>query len=239
MTGESVVRQYAAETSAVSTDESGIPGVLHDLGHQMMTVSMLAETLQSVLPEDEHDGTDARRQAALMVQEAVRAMKMIADFVPPAGPAALPGSGQQQLIDVRELTAELTRLGQLRHAASVRLTAGPPVYMTVNPMLVWRVLTNLVDNAARAAGPDGHVEIRISRAAGTIIEVADDGGGFGSGPGGTGRGLSVVGQLLAATGGELEVEPGRYGGTRARAIFGARCDRIVLPRQRTGTAVIA
>jgi signal transduction histidine kinase len=239
MTGESVIRQYAHETSAVSEGDSGIRDVLHDLGHQMMTVSLLAEALDSVLPEGEQAGEAARRQAALIAHETVRAMNMIADVVV-AAPAAQPGSTGPQLIDVRELAAEVVRLGQLRYAASVQLQPGPAVFMSVDPMLVWRVLTNLADNAARAAGPDGHVVIRIGRAAGTVIEVTDDGDGFGSGPHGlAGRGLSLVAQLVAATGGELDVQPGSDGGSRVRATFGGRCDRIVLPRQGRARAVIA
>ena len=144
-----------------------------------------------------------------------------------------------QLIDVRELAAAATRLGQLRHEANVGLQPGPATFLMVDPMLVWRVVGNLMDNAARAAGPDGNVNIRISRDAGTVVEITDDGEGFGRGPGGmAGRGLSVVAQLLAATGGELEVRPGQCGGTSARAIFGGRCDRIVLPRQRDGRVMI-
>lgn len=232
-------RQRAHGALAASADESDIRGLLHDLGHQLMTVSLLAESVQAAIPEDHQAAADARNQAAVMVQETGRAVAMIASAVPPADLDPLPGTGQPQLIDVRELAAAATRLGQLRHEANVGLQPGPATFLMVDPMLVWRVVGNLMDNAARAAGPDGNVNIRISRDAGTVVEITDDGEGFGRGPGGmAGRGLSVVAQLLAATGGELEVRPGQCGGTSARAIFGGRCDRIVLPRQRDGRVMI-
>jgi signal transduction histidine kinase len=236
MTGESVASQDARTPLAASADETGIDGLLHDLGHQMMTVSLLAESVQAELPEGEQPETaDARRQVALVLQETTRAMTMIAAGVSPGGQAGAAGSGGPQLVDIRALATEVARTGELRHDASVRLLPGGPAYVSADPVLVWRVLSNLTDNAARAAGPGGHVEISITRTTGTVIEVADDGSGFGRGPSGmAGRGLSVVAQLLAATGGELDVAPGRLGVAAVRAIFGGRCDRIVLPRPRPG-----
>ncbi len=53
-----------------------------------------------------------------------------------------------------------------------------------SPALLWRVLTNVVDNAARAAGPSGRVGVTVGsgRAAPrAAIEVIDDGPGFGQG----------------------------------------------------------
>jgi signal transduction histidine kinase len=219
--------------AAAGAGESGVQGVLHDLGHQMMTVSLLAESLRSALPADEQSGTGARRQAALMVRETMRALTMIAGSVVPAGRVPLPRAPSEQLIDVRELAAGVTRLSQRDGQAVVRLRPGPAAFMTIDPTAVWRVLGNLVGNAVRAAGPAGHVEISIGRGDGTTIEVCDDGPGFGDGPAGTaGRGLSVVAELLAATGGELGIRPRSGGGTCVRATFGGRCDRIVLPRAR-------
>jgi signal transduction histidine kinase len=234
MTGDSAYLQPARDgLAAAAAEESGIQGVLHDLGHQMMTVSMLAESLQSALPADEQSesGSDARRQAALVAQETMRALTMIAGSVAPAGQVLAPRAVAEQLVDVRELAARVARLTELDGLSSVRLTPGPAAFMKADPAVVWRVLTNLVGNAVRAAGPAGHVEIGISRGTGTIIEVCDDGPGFGEGPAGmAGRGLAVVADLLAATGGGLEVLSGHGGGTCARATFGGRCDRIVLPR---------
>ena len=78
-------------------------------------------------------------------------------------------------------------------------------------MLLWRVLTNVVDNAARAAGPAGRVEITVGRLAEppprAVLEVLDNGPGFGHGPpGAASLGLGVVTTLLDSCGGSMEVE---------------------------------
>jgi signal transduction histidine kinase len=236
MTGEHVDRQQSLELAVTSGDESNIRGLLHDLGHQMMTLSLLAESLQAALPENLQSARDARQHAELVRQETTRAMAMIAGGVPPSEEVSIPCPAPEQLIDARDIAAKVAQLSGLGDDdASVRLLPGPATFMSVDPMLVWRVACNLVDNAVRAAGAGGHVEISVYRGAGTVIEVADDGAGFGRGPHGlAGRGLTVVMQLVAATGGELEVSAGRGGGTCARATFGSRCDRILLPRPRSG-----
>jgi len=228
MTAMSSDRQHGcAEPSArTSADGLGTAGLLHDLGHQMMTVSLLAESLCS----DSELSEQSRHRSELVVRETARALGMIAGRVSSA-PAQ--DEEESQLIDARQLAEQLTRLAGMAHQATVALVPGPPVYLKVSPMRVWRVLWNLIDNAARAAGPDGRVEVAIRRGDGTIIEVTDDGPGYGrSSPGVAGLGLSVVRQLLAASGGQLSISTGPAGGTRMSAAFGGRCDRILLPPMR-------
>ena len=86
-----------------------------------------------------------------------------------------------------------------------------------NPLVLWRVLTNVVDNAARAAAPGGRVEISLRDQEGPAIDVADDGPGFGQGPPGSGSlGLAVTRSLLDACGGSLAVQAPQSGGTLVR-----------------------
>jgi len=107
-------------------------------------------------------------------------------------------------------------------------------------MRLWRVLWNLIGNGARAAGPDGLVEVSITRHDGTVFEVTDDGPGFGdSADGLAGVGLSVVRQLVGESGGRLDVGRAPDGRTRMRAEFGARCDRIALPPMRQRRRAVA
>ena len=102
--------------------------------------------------------------------------------------------------------------------------------LRVSGTLMWRVLANLVDNAVRAAGPDGTVEIRISQERDTVIEVVDDGPGFGGGPPGTaGLGLSVVRRLLEAEDGRLELAEPAGGGACARVVFSLEREYRVAP----------
>lgn len=79
-----------------------------------------------------------------------------------------------------------------------------------------RCLVNVIDNAVRAAGPDGHVVVSLQRGPRTIdVLVEDDGPGPGRVPAGSGIGLRVTRRALRALGGSLSLCPGEAGeGTR-------------------------
>ena len=91
-------------------------------------------------------------------------------------------------------------------------------------MLLWRVLTNVVDNAARAAGPAGRVEITVAMLAEppprALLEVLDNGPGFGHGPpGAASLGLGVVTTLLESCGGSMAVHAPSGGGALVRIVI--------------------
>ncbi len=88
---------------------------------------------------------------------------------------------------------------------------------------LWRGLRNMLDNAVRAAGESGRVEVRVSTdTRWVIVEVEDDGPGFGAGPAGTASlGLSIVRRVAADSGGDLEIRDGAPGGCRVRLLLPA------------------
>ena len=98
--------------------------------------------------------------------------------------------------------------------------------MTVeaSPALLWRVLTNVVDNAARAAGAYGRVGVTVSsRGDRAAVDVIDDGPGFGQGPpGAASLGLGVVTTLLESCGGTLEIRAPESGGAHVRIMVPVR-----------------
>lgn len=79
-----------------------------------------------------------------------------------------------------------------------------------------RCLLDIVDNAVRAAGPDGSVAVSVHPGPdGVRIAVEDDGPGFGNGPRGAGLGLAISRQTLAHMGAELSIgAPPAGGGAR-------------------------
>ncbi|HEY8199742.1 MAG TPA: ATP-binding protein, partial [Actinomycetota bacterium] len=81
-----------------------------------------------------------------------------------------------------------------------------------------RSLANLVENATRAAGPEGSVLVRVRRARTWIhCEVSDSGPGFGKGPSGSqSLGLTIVDRLARSHGGRLEVLDSTLGGAMLR-----------------------
>jgi signal transduction histidine kinase len=126
-----------------------------------------------------------------------------------------------------EANARLTDLGWLAEeaAATERVTyegrlevvpCAEPVLVCVNQIEARGVISNLLSNATRAAGPDGKVTIEINRDSDLAqLVVEDTGPGFGKIPGGVGLGWRVMARSLATCGGKISYRRGTHGGVRA------------------------
>ena len=117
------------------------------------------------------------------------------------------------MVDLAVLASECARTAEAAHGVRVAVVVEARPAVLVEPGSVRRAINNLVDNAARASRT-GFVEVvvRIEDDQG-VVEVDDDGTGFGRIPAGEGKGLA---QVLAATdahGGRLERRSSRLGGT--------------------------
>jgi signal transduction histidine kinase len=195
-------------------------GLLHDIGHEISAMSLLVDAVS------EDGGLPARVRARLRLlgQELERLRDLISH--------EMAGGSAGGAVSLRPLVTQLTQLADAASAASVTLLPGPDVTAGTGPELVWRVLSNVVGNAARAAGAAGVVTVEIGQDTMATVDVTDDGPGFGNGPRGrTSLGLRVVTSLLASCGGTLEIYPAGPAGTRVR---------IALPRAPgtgAGTAV--
>jgi len=72
-----------------------------------------------------------------------------------------------------------------------------------------------LDNAVRAAGPDGTVEVAVRREGSrAVLEVSDDGPGFGRVPTQQGLGLVTVRRFVSRVRGTLDIGRSRLGGAR-------------------------
>jgi signal transduction histidine kinase len=121
--------------------------------------------------------------------------------------------------DVVELTRDVVDSQRLTWNGSLECSSRHQRAATVtgSPTLLRRGIANLVDNAARAAGPQGCVRVCV-RSSGAFVDVVveDDGPGFGRIPRGTGLGLDVARRVASEHGGCLTFGRSRLGGVRAR-----------------------
>jgi signal transduction histidine kinase len=174
-------------------------------------VTTLSYLVEAVRAEDGLPG-GARERLEVLAREMSRLLDLVAGEL--AGGAR--SAAEVSPFELRSLALQVAQVAGVRHRASVVVLPGPDMTIEANPVLLWRVLTNVVENAARATGPRGRVEITVRYRPGPVIEVADDGPGFGQGPAGDGSlGLSVVTALLNSCGGSLEVRSPHTGGTLA------------------------
>jgi signal transduction histidine kinase len=194
-----------------STDADDCRGLLHDVGHGLATVVLLMEAARGSAAPGSNE-----RLLQMAEAETVRLLATVHRGL--HGGAGVP----EEDISVRDLLERIVELANCSRSTSVVMAAGPDVVASIDSVALWRIVGNLVDNAVRAAGPSGHVEVALSESpgGGALIEVVDDGPGFPGGPSGVTRtGLDVVGRLLAAGGGRLEIEDDPGGGSRVQVVL--------------------
>lgn len=193
--------------------ETDLRGVLHDIGHGLATLSMLVDGL-----------TDAARRGVpvpdlldLIGRETARLLAVVHAGASPAA---------AEIVPVRSVLEPIAGVARRTGRAPVLLVPGDEVHLRIDPVLLSRVVANLVDNATRAAGPSGRVDIVVSGDRDVMIDVVDDGPGFPRGPSGASDlGLDVVMRLLATCGGRLEIDHVAPSGTRMRVVLPGRIGR--------------
>jgi signal transduction histidine kinase len=186
----------------------------------MTTLSYLVEAVRAEPPQSEDSGF----RLELLAAEMSRVLDLIDHGICSMAGERQPGD--RVTVDLRSLAGQVTRLAAVTSGADVTLLPGRDVRLEASPALLWRVLTNVVDNAVRAAGHAGRVTVAVTQPRETVIEVADTGPGFGkAAPGRASLGLEIVESLLASCDGFLEVESPARGGTMVRIILPGRAAR--------------
>jgi signal transduction histidine kinase len=124
------------------------------------------------------------------------------------------GAGtDDEVVDIGDVVCDaITPLSQ-SSTCEVRLSREPGLSALADPVELQRATRNLVDNAIRAAGPQGHVDVSVAtRGDDVVVEVGDDGPGFGRMPTQQGLGLVTVHHFVSRFHGSLDVGSAPRGG---------------------------
>ena len=183
--------------------------LLHDLGQPLAAIRALAWT---PLPQEDGPGMVEAADRLRRIWELAELMTALVGSV-----GADPERADGAPADVTAVVLDVVVAVAPGFPGRLRCWAGDPAPVPVDLLHLRRAVGNLVDNATRAAGPDGRVDVGVLRDGDRVrIEVGDDGPGFGGLPPQTGLGLAVVLDVAASCGGALEIEDGPEGGALVR-----------------------
>lgn len=212
----------------------------HELKNSLTPIRLTVEEMQARLgPRDAADRAFLDQAVQIVVSEIdalERRVRAFSEFSsePPSHPERL---------DVNAIVGERVALLRPAHAATtfdLRLDSrAPSAYAGAD--LVKGILTNLLQNAAEAAGPGGSVRVVTRPEAGrAIIEVHDSGPGLSADAAATlfeptitfkergmGLGLSIAKRDAVVSGGDVTLITGELGG----AAFGVSLPDVVAARQ--------
>ena len=220
-------RQAVGSAPAVRPNLAGAeqrPGTVRQAAHDLRQPVAAVLALASAALSDESATELVQQRLKQIVTEAHWLSKIINDMLAEPG---IPPSAEA--VDIGALVRDTVKSEQLISAAQISLQQPDqrPRYLMAVGTRLRRALANVLANATRAAGPDGHVEVTEQAQGNTeLVEVIDDGPGFGSMAAGhrTGIGLQITGQMLAECGGRMEVERLSSGQTLVRLLLPVMAD---------------
>lgn len=192
-------------TSRTSREDSRIFGqLLHDLRQYVAAGILLT---QPGAAETRHEAVEERLDRLHQVF-----LRMSELMAPPTSVRT-----SLWVTDLVELVDECVALARTKRDVPLDIDDGLPIEAACDPVLLRRAVTNVLDNATRAAGASGTVRSRVHRLPGeALVEVCDDGDGFGRIPSLSGHGMSIVDEALRTCHGRLEIISGPGPGTTVR-----------------------
>lgn len=177
----------------------------HDIRQSLATLRALVSLVES----DPQLSADANQRLSLAHHEVDWITELLAAYDEHGDQTPL------QVVDVGEVVSQAWTSVAMSADCQVRLFREPMVYALTDAVTLRRSARNLIENAVRAAGRNGRVEIHVrADRDDAVVEVTDDGPGFGRIPAQQGLGLVTVRRFVARFGGSLDVGSSRLGGAR-------------------------
>lgn len=197
----------------------------HDLRQSLSAVMMLAAV------------ADRQPLAGPVIHETLEHMRHEVDWM--AQVLTPEEDSTERLVDVGNVVDEIWRCVAGGRDTVMRLLRQADVWAWADPVGLGRAVRNLIENALRAAGDDGVVEVRVGGHRGRVtVEVHDSGPGFGLIPPQEQLGLITVRRFAAAYDGRLDIDTSPLGGALVRLDLprlepGATVPRQLVAAQRT------
>jgi signal transduction histidine kinase len=185
--------------------------ICHDLSEPVASM----QTTAAAALADARLESRVRRHLEQIAEQAEWLASMIYDCMGTESQGAGKGTGNPPANLVRIVNKAIAAC-RLAWPGDICVTSPPgPVPCALHPVVLRRVISNLLSNAIRAAGPSGLVMVEVNRSKGmTVLMVEDSGPGFGMIPPGYGIGLAEIARNVISCGGKLECSRGEHGGAR-------------------------
>lgn len=207
-------------------------GITHDLKTPLSYISGYADMLLS----EEHEWSEIERQQFLQLIKAKSAHmeELIHDLglafrMDQAGVVRLSAQKIQLAELVRRVVAETANMPAAKDNSFTFAGGEEPVYVTGDAALLQRAFSNLLVNAVVHNPPDTAIEVQIRQNTHAVVRITDHGQGMDeysvshlfdryyrgtstdAPAGGTGLGMAIVKQIVAAHQGTIDVDsqPGR------------------------------
>ncbi len=186
----------------------------HDL--KQPVAAMLVIASETALLGDDQLGETARHRLRQIEAQAKLLIELIDATLDPV-PAGADGATS----DLDAVLATVVAMVRVTSASRVVMVPGArAAHVGAAAPQLRRVFGNVLGNAVRAAGADGTVTVRSRRSAGrVVVEVDDEGPGWGHGETGHGLGLAVVLAAMDSVGGDVSAGRSPAGGSRVRLRF--------------------
>ncbi len=207
--------------------------VAHEIRNPLNAIAMSAQRLKRECFDDESgalaDADDARELVGVVQLEAQRINQKIQQFLEYARPPELNRQAVALGPWIADVLAAVRPVADERHV-SLETDLPGAVPVTIDSDQMRQALDNILLNAIEATPAGGQVSVRAaSGGSGLVIEVRDTGAGidpehlakifdlyFTTKRSGTGVGLAVTQQIVAAHGGTIEVDSAPSRGTTMR-----------------------
>jgi signal transduction histidine kinase len=197
--------------------DQSIREICHDLRNPIATISALAAAAMSQMASPD---ANVRKRLEQIQDETRRMTQLVRQL--------LDDTTAPRMLDAAVVAGEVVASCRVTFPGTIQVMASAGAKVLVDEVGLRRSLANLVENATRAAGPEGSVVVRVRRARRWIhCEVSDSGPGFGNGPSGSqSLGLTIVDRLARSHGGRLEVGDSSLGGAMLRLSLPAAAEPL-------------